>query len=312
MDGKLVKLQFLGPVHFGRGRLIDSAYTCDAATLFSALFIEALHMMGQQNDLLKAARAGKLALSDAFPYRANTLYLPKPLVEVAPKPSAAQKVDSREKKANKKLDYISAGSYRSYLDGTFDALAELERLTHDGGFGSAYMQSKVNLTHADGPDAKPYQVGGFHFAPDAGIYFLVEGRYDLVPILDQLQYSGLGGKRSSGYGRFSYSVEDASVLARELKLSSKGNRHMLLSSAAPREGELTDELLTGSRYNLVRKGGFVQSTSHATTPQKKRDLYLFAPGSVFESTFDGAVFDVNATPGAHPVYRYARAMWLEV
>ena len=311
MDGKLVKLRFLGPVHFGQGRLTDGAYTCDAATLFSALFIEALHM-GLQDDLFEAARVGELELSDAFPYRANTLYLPKPLVEVRPKPVASQKVDSREKKANKKLDYISAGSYRKYLGGSFDALAELERLSHGGGFGSAYVQTKVNLTHADGPDAKPYQVGGFHFASDAGIYFLAKGDYDLAPILDQLQYSGLGGKRSSGYGRFSYAVEDVSVLTQELGLSPKGNRHMLLSSAAPREEELSENLLMGSRYKLVRKGGFVQSTSHSTTPQKKKDLYLFAPGSVFPKTFDGAVFDVNGTAGAHPVYRYARAMWLEV
>lgn len=311
MNGKLVKLRFSGPVHFGQGRLTDSAYTCDAATLFSALFIEALHM-GQQDNLLEAARVGKLSLSDAFPYRADELYLPKPLAEVTPKIAAAQKIDSREKKANKKLDYISAGSYRSYLDGSFDALAELERLSRGGGFGSAYVQTKVNLTRADGPDAKPYQVGGFHFAPDAGIYFLAKGDYDLAPILDQLQYSGLGGKRSGGYGRFTYVVEDATDLNRELGLAPKGNRHMLLSSAAPREEELSDALLADARYKLVRKGGFVQSTSHSTTPQKKKDLYLFAPGSVFPKTFDGAVFDVNGTADAHSVHRYARAMWLEV
>ena len=87
---------------------------------------------------------------------------------------------------------------------------------------------------------------------------------------------------------------------------------MLLTSALPREDELTDALLEGAKYHLVRKGGFVQSASHASTPRKKRSMWLFAPGSVFERRFEGDVFDVNATPGAHPVYRYARAMWMEV
>lgn len=312
MDGKLVKLHFPGPVHFGQGRLTDGAYTCDAATLFSALFIEALHL-GQQEALLEAARSGVLTLSDAFPFRADTFYLPKPLVEpVTPKATAEQAPDSREKKANKKLDYISVASYGAYLGGTFNALAEYENLARGGGFGSAYVQTKVNLTRADGPDAKPYQVGGFHYAPDAGIYFLVQGGYELEPLLSQLQYSGLGGKRTSGYGRFSYTVEPVSALGKELAIAPAGGRHMLLSSAAPWEEELTEDLLSGARYKLQRKGGFVQSASHATTPQKKRDLYLFGPGSVFGKTFEGAVFDVNDTPGAHSVYRYARAMWLEV
>lgn len=311
MDGKLVKLHFPGPVHFGRGRLADSAYTCDAATLFSALFIEALHM-GCEGDLLDAAREGGLTLSDAFPYKADVLYLPKPLVQTEPKAAASQRPDSREKKANKKLDYIPAASYGAYLDGSFDALAEHQGLARSGGFGSSYVQTKVNLTRADGPDAKPYRVGGFRFALAAGIYFVAQGGYDLEPLLEQLQYAGLGGKRTSGYGRFSYEVRPAAVLDEALCVPAQGHRHVLLASAVPREGELTESLLEGARYRLVRKGGFVQSASHAATPQKKRDLYLFAPGSVFSVRFDGAVFDVNDTPGAHPVYRYARAMWLEV
>jgi CRISPR-associated protein Csm4 len=56
----------------------------------------------------------------------------------------------------------------------------------------------------------------------------------------------------------------------------------------------------------------VQSATHSANPQKKRDLFLFAAGSTFSRPFDGTVFDVNATPGAHPVYRYARALWMEV
>lgn len=60
-------------------------------------------------------------------------------------------------------------------------------------------------------DAEPYHVGGFQFAPNCGVYFLVAGSYDLLPLLEQLSYSGIGGKRSSGYGRFEFSVSDNSL-----------------------------------------------------------------------------------------------------
>ena len=303
METRIVRLSFLGPVHFGRGRLSDSSYACDAATLFSALYIEALHA-GVQEQLLDAARCGELALSDAFPYIGGTLYLPKPMV--APdtysrlneeRMAREGRADSRERKANKKLAYVPATRYGDYLAGTFEALDELGRF----GLGESHLQAKVSLTGADGRLSVPYFVGGFSFAAGAGLYFVARGTYDLTPLLEQLSYAGLGGKRTSGYGRFSFDLVSTDPLAQANPHGQRLGASILLSSAAPRPDELTDGLLEGARYQLVRKGGFVQSATHSATPQKKRDLYLFAAGSVFRRTFAGDVFDVNATPGGHPV-----------
>lgn len=323
MDATIVKLSFQGPVHFGAGRLTDGAYTCDAATLFSALYIEALRM-GEAERLLAAAKRGDFALSDAFPFVGTTFYLPKPMVAPGTfvQKADAKGGDSRERKANKRLGYVPAAKYADYMAGRFDAVAELERFKP--GVGS--LRAKVNLERLNGPDAEPYFVGGFSFAKNAGLYFLVQGSYDCRPILEQLSYSGIGGKRSSGYGRFTYTVASAKELGCNLNLgaSPRGSAggsagaaggsgaSVLLSTAAPTQAELGDELLAGARYRLVRKGGFVQSATHSDKPQKKRDLYLFAAGSMFARRFEGDVFDVNATPGAHPVYRYARAFWMGV
>lgn len=309
MVGQLVKIAFKSPVHFGRGRLVDSAFACDAATLFSALFIEALHM-GVADGLLNAVRTGDLTISDTLPYIGETLYLPKPMAVFEYDEEWQDTLDSRAKKASRKLDYIPADSYSGYLDGSFDVIGAYEDF--NGGLGTAFVQTKANLMRSDRPDAKPYQVGGFEFASGAGIYFLAEGSYDIRPILDQLSYSGLGGKCSSGYGRFEYTASDEGMRIRGISAKRVSGAHILLSTATPGEGELDDGLLEGARYKLVRKGGFVQSATYGTTPQKKRDMYLFTAGSMFKRLFDGAVFDVNTTPGAHPVYRYARAMWLEV
>lgn len=317
MGTETIKLSFLGPVHFGRGRLSDSAFSCDAATLFSALYIEALRE-GVQDELLEAARCGELVLSDAFPYIGETLYLPKPMVAPgvfdkrnAEREARGEKLDSRERKADKKLAYIPADRYGAYLSGTFDVLGEQESFE----LGESFLQTKVNLTRTDSDDAKPYFVGGHSFNPGAGLYFLVRGSYDLAPLLEQLSYAGLGGKRTSGYGRFEFSVDDADPIAAAMaSVPSKARTraNVLLSTSIPRPEELSDELLEGARYRLVRRGGFVQSATHSDTPQKKRDLYLFVSGSTFARTFEGDVYDVNATPGSHPVYRYAKALWMEV
>lgn len=297
--------------------------------------------MGIADGLLDAARCGSLRLSDAFPYIGDTLYLPKPMVAAdafdaqnRAREARGERMDSRERKANKQLAYIPAASYPSYLAGTFDALAALESFE----LGKASLQARVNLTRADGGDALPFFVGGYSFASDAGLYFISSGTYDLEPLLEQLSYSGLGGKRTSGYGRFEFCVQGDNPLAQvkrrgsqqaqtrqkgkskrskrraaaQTAQASQPKTHVLLSSALPTSGELTDALLKGARYKLIHRGGFVQSTSRSNTPQKKRDMYLFAAGSTFERKFEGDVFDVNATLGSHPVWRYAKAMWAEV
>lgn len=307
MAERIVKLSFSAPVHFGGGRLSDGEYTCDAATLFSALYIEALKT-GCADGLLSAARSGDFATSDAFPYIGDRLYLPKPLVgaiDRTERPSEAG--DSRARKANKALKFIPVEKLQDYLSGTFDFIEELDRFDN----GVSFLRTKVNLMRETSEDAEPYHVGGFQFKPGCGIYFVVSGSYDCEPLLEQLSYSGLGGKRSSGYGRFAFEILDASPFS----LVGDGGsceRAMLLTSALPCEEELTDDLLAGAKYRLEKKGGFVQSAHHSATPRKKRSMWLFVPGSVFGRRFCGDVFDVNATAGAHPVWRYARALWMEV
>lgn len=316
MDARIMKLTFLSPVHFGEGRLSGGRLTCDAATLFSALFIEALHM-GCSEELLLAVKSGELYFSDAFPYIADELYLPKPHFGVSPDDGDVRGLwvsgDSRAKKAFKKLKYIRQERLSAFLDGTMDAVAELQAFS----LGASSLQMKVNLAYENSEDAEPYSVGSYSFNDDCGIYFILCGSYDIGPLMESLQYSGLGGKRTSGYGRFCYSIEDACGLSAFLRISndsllSEPAMYMLLSSAVPSEYELTDELLAGARTKVVKKGGFVQSSSYAFSPQKKRNSFVFSPGSMFARTFDGEVLDVGMKSGAHPVYRYAKAMWMEV
>ena len=302
---KAIKLTFQGPVHFGTKRLSDSGYSFDAGTLFSALYIEAMRI-GVQDELLDAARMGKLALSDAFPFIGDTLYVPKPVLPVVQerygREGAAQ--DPRLRKAAKKLAYVPCNLLDGFLKGECNPVSMLEQFE----LGSSSEQSRVNLLREKSEDAEPFQVGRFRFSEGAGLYFLVGGDYNLSPIMEQLSWSGLGGKRSSGCGRFVFEEVDFPMPTTVSREAGKA-RHMLLATAIPASGELTDELLNGANYKLVSKGGFAYSES--ARPMKKKEAFLFQSGSVFDRKFEGAVLDVRAGQ-PHPVYRYAKAMWMDV
>ena len=88
------------------------------------------------------------------------------------------------------------------------------------------------------------------------------------------------------------------------------DKYITLSVCLP-DSELDDDMLAGASYSLIRRGGFVYSADYAAEPRRKKDIYLFQPGSVFEKRFKGSVFDVS-DGGSHPVYRYAMPLWMGV
>ena len=78
-----------------------------------------------------------------------------------------------------------------------------------------------------------------------------------------------------------------------------------------KEDEL-EEALNGAEYLLCKRSGFVDSAGYAKEQQRKRDLYVLKAGACVGMKFQGDVYDVSGKNGAHPVYRYAKPMFLEV
>lgn len=300
-------MQFTSPVHFGQKRLSDSQMTIKADTLFSALFIEALHLSMDTRFLLN-----DLTISDTFPYQNDVYYVPKPLIDIKAKNDA-----SADYKQYKNMTYIPYDLYRSYVRG--EVTTERAKQLNDAfDIGISSVQTKVMIPtyHHDRmtDDSEPYTVGTFSFYEHTGLYFIIKTSaksFDsLQTILQSLQYSGIGGKRSTGYGQFTYEIIEDDLLLQFLQHD--GKRHMLLSTAMATEAELNELDLAGKdRFILEKRSGFIQSTTYASTLQKKRDFYSFAAGSVFQHPFTGDIYDVSGG-GKHPVYRYAKALWLGV
>ena len=150
---------------------------------------------------------------------------------------------------------------------------------------------------------------------DSGLYIIVkcsEGSAEEMfrELLSYLSFSGIGGKRSSGCGRFKFEILDAPVpLA--ARLDSTRGKVMSLSISLPEDSEL-EKALEGGAYTVVKRSGFIASETFASQQMKKKDLYMLKSGSCFNTTFRGSVRNVACRGGSHPVFRYGKPIFLGI
>ena len=307
MKYKIFKFAFTTGVHFGNHSLVDGDYVLHADTIFSAMYIEALKMGKEYaKQLYQAVINNQLIVSDAFPYIAEQYYLPKPMKHIERNESPSSVV----RKKYKKLKYIPFEEFDHYLQGSMD----IEKVTEEFHLGNTQMRVLAHVENQE--ETVPYRVNIYQFAPDAGLYIIIgyeeENINQLIELLlDSISYSGIGGRKSSGFGKYVlYSGKlQESIISR---LENKKDTYMLLSVALPGEEEL-EESLEEAEYLLIKRSGFVTSEqyNHNNTFLRKKDLYVFTAGSCFKRQFSGEIYDVSE-PGRHPVYRYAKPMFMGV
>lgn len=305
----IYKFNFKTAVHIGNGKLSDGEMTFHADTLFSALCHEALQLGGEEmlQELISYAEANQLKVSDCFPFvKKNIYYIPKPMKAVA---HDSDGITGR--KAFKKLKYLSVDKLEEYLHGTLDV--EKENAFFAAHSGMYSVKTGASVSEID--DTKPYSVGIWSFPQDSGLYFVLgyesdEVNYFIGDLMDSLSYSGIGGERSAGLGKFECSV-DRIPDAMQQRFDAEGGNQFMTLSVCMDEKDVLENVLPDAEYLLVKRSGFVASCSYAEHFQKKKDFYLFREGSCFSQRFDGKVFDVSCG-GNHPVYRYSKAMWMKV
>ncbi len=299
----MYRLKFPVGIHLGGQALEESRYTIFADTLFSALYIEALK---QCNDVaakfLHKIQNNEILLSDAFPYIGQDNYLPKPLLRVE---VPEQEGNSVIKKAFKKLAYIPVNQMSTYLQGDFDAEREEKRFTEE--LGHSALKTSVAITGK--PETEPYHVGIYYFNKNSGLYFIVALQNDededmIYDLVDSLSFSGIGGKRSSGLGRFE--IKECMELDSNC-FEQHSNTYMSLSIGLPKENEL-EKCMDCAQYQLQKRSGFIFSSNYAPEQRKKKDMFMFSSGSCFPAKFEGDIYDVSGE-GNHPVYRYAKPIF---
>ena len=299
MKYRLYRLSFPYGIHAGEHNLDESLTSFCADTLFSALFMEAMKRSEDHSErFLQAVKEGKILLSDAFPYIGGTNYLPKPLCRVDVK---GEQGDSVMKKAFKGLSYVPMDKMDQYLLGELDAVAEKEKLSELG-----VHDLKTSAAIAGHEETMPYHVGVFTFHKGNGLYLIIgaEDGTEVGELLGALSFAGIGGKRSSGYGRF---IIEEAIDLKEEPFTETGSLYMTLSTALPREEEM-EPALDHASYQMIRRGGFVASAAYAEEFRKKQDLFVMSAGSCFSGRFSGDVYDVSEG-GKHPVFRYAKPLF---
>jgi len=311
MDYSLYKLDFKTPLHIGRdagGPSLDNGQMAiHADTIFSALCCEAAGDARLER-LVDHLRNGVLAFSDALPYAGDELYLPKPVIYIA---NRRREGDAGLKKRLKDIEYIPLSGFEDYLQNLAGSCMDIDSLSVT--FGQLTTVTRVAIKGNDAP--LPYHVASWRFTDGCGLYVVIgytdEQALSLVEdLLIRLGLSGIGGKRSSGWGKYetSRAPVPGALLAR-LKDES-ATYQMLMGTALPAEEEM-EELLRQGWYTVVRRGGFIRSETYAPGQLKKKTMYMLGPGSCLRRRFRGGLHDLSDN-GGHPVWRSANSLFVGV
>lgn len=311
MEYYLYRLKFTTALHIGRdsgGPSLDNGQmTIHADTIFSALCCEGVH-----NNTLHALadyfREGILTISDALPYDGDELYLPKPIIHLGNK---KHETDSSLKKMLKKMEYLPLSGFREYIENLSSPSPNFRDLRKNFG----HLQVVTRAAKKGNSQSLPYHAASWRFSEGCGLYIIAGARDQqslslLETLLSNLGWSGIGGKRSSGWGK--YLVEKVPVPEELLSLltDEEASYQMLLGTALPREEEM-DEIIGDGWYALQRRGGFINSETYADIQLKKRTIYMLGPGSCLPKRFKGEMFDLSDN-GAHPVWRSGSTLFAGV
>ena len=171
---------------------------------------------------------------------------------------------------------------------------------------------KVSAAINNNDETVPYRVGEYYYNEGNGLYIIVgydndEELKEVEELIISLGYSGIGGKRSSGLGRFDIQIaDDADELLN--MITEKSRLYMTLSVSLPKECEITNSL-SEAKYSIIKRSGFI--SSQVFDDRRKKDLYVIAAGACVKNKYEGDIYDV-ADGGVHPVYRYAKPLFMGV
>jgi CRISPR-associated protein Csm4 len=256
-----------------------------------------------------------LLISSAFPAT-------EALLTVVPRPvRRSQPPEGVDRKFLQNADFVEA-SLLPWLDGApgpapgppggilvTDALGKAPALV----LGD---RPRVSVDRRSGA-SEVYRSAATAFGPDArlAVHVLARQAADLERI-DRLMVvlgeTGIGGERSSGFGRFECERRPAA-----LPLTAEP-RGLLLSLFWPTPAEVAAGVLAapeGHGYRLAERGGWISSPRWAT--HRSRSVTMLAEGSYISNQTTapaGGLADVTPVvplEGRHRVYRYGYGLFLD-
>ena len=329
------KLNFPYGVHFGADKtgigLEKISIACHCDTFYSAVCQEILKLYGEVEleNFVKDTKSGNFKISDLLPYDNNTLYLPKPILYVGKKENDTEKQEKNSvlKKKMKKLHYIPIDKFE--IDKFDEYLSSLKKgkifSLETTNISESVMYEKNAIARSGNPDDNGlYSVSITKFEKGCGLYFIAEFSEDKKEwfdnLLKSLGLSGIGGKRTSGYGQFeviddtkldkSSDTLDDKTLAQLLENNAESKYYLTLSAMYPKKDEVP-KLTDDGYYTLIQRQGFVASRTYSKQFLKRIPSVMINAGSCFKEKLEGEVVDLSHN-GKHPVYRYGKPIMIGI
>ena len=279
---KIIKMTNMSPMHIGLGR---DSYDVSAGALYSDTLTAALASLralrGKDGDLKQFLES--FALSSAFPYCGDTLFLPKPSGRINVEVEGIEKAE----------------------DNFLSPMVSM-------------INQRVAVPREDCKNADPFAFEWTYFRKDCGLYCLLDASSDVASevedLFNELGEQGIGSDRNVGGGHFGVDAKGNF----EMPDMADANGTMLLSMYIPTEQELTSLNVETSRYQLIKRGGYIAGSSNDNLRHlRKNAIYMFTAGSVFNGVapIDGKVIDLRPAwkdSDLHPVYRSGRALSINI
>ncbi len=314
----IVKFKNLTPIHLGTGK---ENYDFSTSELHSDTIASALATLRASSGNIDNIDSflGSFSISSAFPYVADTLFLPKPMGRINVTVTDMDEYPSRKKL--KKIAHIDLKLWNKLVSGETlevskcqinkEFLLSKESIDNFVRPYKAQVNQRVAVSRDETENTDPFFFEWKYFHPDAGLYCILDAndeiKNELLPLFKQLGEQGIGTDRCIGGGQFEVATGEM-----EFTDLPDANAIMLLSLYIPMSDEMPKLNISQSRYELIMRGGFM---SGSDIPEfrhlRKKSVYMFKEGSLFKTTekLSGSVIDLqpewNSTD-MHPVWRSGR------
>jgi len=324
--GLIIRLRPAGPWRIGpdsgdRDR-VDRIYHSDS--LYSAV-TAAMARLGMLEEWIAAtadAPAPAVRFSSCFPYQSDALFVVPPRNLWPPPPSSRIRWKGARFVPLSVVEALASGRGISedgwMIDGPSECLLPFSAPPKPGPFRVSVRSSAA--IDREGAAVFPHSTACLEFTPESGLWCACQFSDDaarerwnmpLVAAFRLLADSGLGGKRSQGWGRADMPeiIESLSELffgARE----SQNQGYWLLSLFHPASSDAID--WHQGNYTLTTRGGRIES--EARWGDQKKQTRMIAEGSVLVAAAEPRGSAANVAPDGfpHPVYRAGFALAIPI
>lgn len=341
----IVELQFDHAVHFGASVVsfgveeVDE--TCHSDTLFSGIInqlaaVEHLISNFSLKEFIQEFDSSipPFRISSFGMVRGMDYFLPKPLI--VPSIFTSDCSIKEYKKDFIKLKWIHLEDFQKWQNKLLvgDDIRDYFKSysSEPPPMAPSFFKTLTKAQHSEDRETEAtqiYHTGQLFYGEQIYPYFLVDFKSELLPwkwfleALRLLGISGLGGRRSCGYGKFTLRYEpiliggDESIWPKKVRENTQHKKAIMLWNNVlnhQSENQYLFSLLKPKFINendyvayqlLIRKGWFFSNSSFCQ--MKRKTVHMFSEGSILNRPVDGELTNVSPDElpeNHHEIYRY--------